>query len=132
MAPLNDHVRSVRDWRTRRITLDYDRERRLKGFDYRPPLAALRACYNLRACGLLESFRIDPTKKGYHVVCWLTAELTYRESLALREMLGDDALRTGLDYFRPPWAGGVLWSRKQGRPVVKGPVRRVCEIDLSC
>ena len=105
-------------WKTRRITLDFDWP-----YHFRPPLDALRAVYNLHSTGILEKYRIDATKKGCHVVLWLTEDLTFVESLRLREMLGDDGIRAGLDAFRPPYAAGVLWSRKKEVLARKGSVR---------
>src|SRR6266566_7596294 len=91
------------DWRTRRLTLDFDWP-----FHHRPPLDALRAVYNAQHLRILEAYRIDATKKGCHVVLYLSVDLTFGESLRMREMFGDDGIRAGLDAFRPPYAAGVL------------------------
>jgi hypothetical protein len=116
----------LKPWSTRRLTLDYDRG----PSHWRPPLDALRAVYNLKYLGLLASYRLDYTRRGCHLVVWLTEEMAFSESQTLRTMLGDDGVRVALDSKRPPYAAGVLWSRKGSFHVRKGD-RRNAPLDQA-
>jgi hypothetical protein len=95
-----------------RLTLDYDHHK--EGI-YR----VLHALAYLNYTIGLDSYRVDYTKKGYHVVAWLHIAQTEEAIFRLREMLGDDPFRLLNDRIREPHMRQRLWSTKLNKKVIK-------------
>jgi len=64
---------------------------------------------------VVSSFKITPSRNGFHYHCRLWKAITFERSMELRFLVGDDALRWQLDVLRH-WAGSrpndILFTKK--------------------